>query len=153
MATDYAEQLRQLVKRARPRDAAMIARQRESFVYGNLKVEEPRLTRDEVMLASERMGGWGGDDEPPDPRRVAAAANLARLHARVERDVAARLQADRLTPALICEYHAIAMAGLVEPGQVRTAEVVVGSRFGSVVFHEPPPAPRWRLTSPPHARR
>lgn len=51
MANDFAERLRQLMVLAPRRDAAMIERQRESFVYGNLKVEESRLTRDEVVLA------------------------------------------------------------------------------------------------------
>src|SRR5688572_3778309 len=87
------------------------------------------------------MGGWGGDDEPPDPRRVLAAANLDRLHARIDRDVAAGLGDQGVTTTLICDYHAIAMAGILEPGAIRTRDFVVGSRFGSVVFHEPPPAP------------
>jgi hypothetical protein len=51
VANDFAERLRQLMTRAPCRDAAMITRQRESFVYGNLKVEESRLTREEVVLA------------------------------------------------------------------------------------------------------
>lgn len=85
------------------------------------------------------MGGWGGDDDaPPDPRRIAAAANLVRLHARIERDVANRVEGQPLSPALLCEYHAIAMEGILEPGQLRKHEVVIGSRFGAVVFHEPP---------------
>ena len=46
---DYSKRLRELLERAPPRDAAMIQRQRESFVYGNLRMEEPHLTRTEVV--------------------------------------------------------------------------------------------------------
>jgi hypothetical protein len=48
---EFARRLRKLMARAPRRDAEMIERQRESFVYGNLKVEESGLTRDEVTLA------------------------------------------------------------------------------------------------------
>lgn len=84
------------------------------------------------------MGGWGGDDHaPPDPRRLRAAENLVRLDEQIERDVAAGTVADA---ALVRRYHSIAMEGMLEPGQLRTRDVVIGSRFGSIVFHEPPPA-------------
>lgn len=54
MAADYATHLRALMAHAPKRDAAMIEQQRESFVYGNLKLEEPGLTREEVRVAMAR---------------------------------------------------------------------------------------------------
>ena len=64
------------------------------------------------------MGGWGWDDAPTDPGRVLAAANLAAL----------------------CAYHELALSGILDPGQLRTRDDVVGSRFGAIVLHEPPAA-------------
>ncbi len=85
------------------------------------------------------MGGWGWDDAPTDPGRVLAAANLAALYARIEQDAQPRA-ATRITASQVCAYHELALSGILDPGQLRTRDDVVGSRFGAIVLHEPPAA-------------
>jgi hypothetical protein len=52
---DRNQRLRELIAAAPPMDAAMRAAQRESFAYGNLKIEESRLSRDMVVSVIAKL--------------------------------------------------------------------------------------------------